>query len=82
MHCAKGTDVHTFLTTLQYKCEELAAAGVSITDCDYQCTVLCGISDELIRFASGLLSSAWLINSSAPIDTDTLIITSVKRLSA
>ena len=35
MKCQKGEDVRVFLTNLRYKREELAAAGVSITDRDY-----------------------------------------------
>ena len=73
MHCTKGADVRAFLSTLCYKCEELAAAGVIITKCDYLHTVLRGIPDELAKFASGLLLSTHLVNSLATIDTDTLI---------
>ena len=73
MRCIKGGDIRAFLSTLRYKREELAAAGVSITDRDYLRTVLRGIPDELAKFASGLLSSARLVNSSTTIDTDTLI---------
>lgn len=40
MCCEKGVDVQAFLMSLQYKCEELVVAGVSITDRDYQRTVL------------------------------------------
>ena len=35
MHCAKGVDVHVFLTSLHYKREELAAMGVLITQKEY-----------------------------------------------
>jgi len=73
MHCTKGADVRAFLSTLRYKRKELAAAGVTITECDYLRTVLHGIPDKLAKFASGLLSSARLVNSSATINTDTLI---------
>ena len=40
MCCEKEGDVRAFLMSLQYKCEELVVAGVSITDRDYQCTIL------------------------------------------
>ena len=73
MKCPKGGDVRTFLTSLRSKCEELAAAGVKITDRDYQRTVLWGILEELAKFASGLLSAAHLINATKTIETDTLI---------
>jgi gag-polypeptide of LTR copia-type/Zinc knuckle len=73
MRCTKGTDVRTFLTTLRYKHKELAVVGITITDRDYQRTVLRGIPDGLATFASLLLSSARLFNSPATIDTDSLI---------
>jgi hypothetical protein len=72
MRCAKGSDVHVFLMSLQYKCEELAAAGVSISDKEYQRMVLKGIPEELARFASGLLSSARIFLTPA-VDIKTLI---------
>ena len=40
MHCAKGGDVREFLANLCYKKEELAAAGVHITDKEYERTIL------------------------------------------
>jgi hypothetical protein len=80
MHCVKGADIHTFLSNLQYKCKELAAAGVNITDHNYQWTVLCSIPDELTKFASGLLLSACIVSPSATINTDTLINHICKKL--
>ncbi len=73
MRCTKGGDVRAFLGSLRYKCEELAAAGVHITNKEYQRTVLKGIPEELARFASGLLSSARLVHRASSIDTETLI---------
>ena len=73
MRCQKGEDVRVFLTNLWYKREELAAAGVLITDRDYQRTVLRGITEELARFASAILSSARIFGSSSTVDTETLI---------
>lgn len=73
MHCPKGRDVQAFLTSLTYKREELAAAGVTISDKDYECTVLKGIPDELARHAAHLLGSACLTDPNAIVDTNTLI---------
>jgi hypothetical protein len=73
MRCAKGADVREFLTSLCYKHEELAAAGVLITDEDYKRTILRGIPAELGTFASQLLSAAALISKSAPVDLDALV---------
>jgi hypothetical protein len=71
MACVKGEDVRVFLTALRYKCEELAAAGVQITQKEYQHTVLKSLPDELAEFASQLLSSMW--HSGFALDTDTLV---------
>jgi len=73
MCCTKGGDVHAFLGSLRYKREELAAAGVHITNKEYQRTVLKGILEELACFALGLLSSARLVHRASSIDTETLI---------
>ena len=73
MRCPKGGDIRTFLTSLRYKREELAAAGVRITDKDYQCTILRGIPEELARFASQIMTSACLAFRATQIDTNALI---------
>ena len=73
MRCAKGGDVREFLASLCCKREELAAAGVSVTDKECERTILRGIPSELATFVSHLLSSALIIQRSAPIDLDALI---------
>ena len=73
MRCAKGGDVRDFLASLCCKREELAAAGVSVTEKEYERTILRGIPSELATFASHLLSSALIIKSTAPINLDALI---------
>ena len=40
MTCPMGGNVLAFLTDLCYKCEELVAVGVRITEKEYQCTLL------------------------------------------
>ena len=72
MHCPKGGNVRTFLTSVRNKREELASVGVTITHWDYQRTVLKGIPEELAEFAAQLLTSA-RVNHSPAVDTDTLI---------
>jgi hypothetical protein len=64
MTCPKGGNVRR---------EVLAAAGVHITDKEYQRTLLRGIPDELARFASQLLSATRLVHHASTVDTDTLI---------
>ena len=73
MRCSKGGDMQEFLANLCYKCEELAAAGVSVTEKEYEHTILRGIPNELVTFASHLLSSAQIIRSSAAVDLDALV---------
>jgi hypothetical protein len=73
MHCTKGGDVWAFLTGLRYKHKELTATSVTITDWDYQCTVLRGIPNDLANFACGLLLAMCIINPLAPVDVDMLI---------
>ena len=73
MRCPKDGDVRTFLTSVRYKREELAAAGVRVTNRDYQRTVLRGIPEELAKFASQLLAAARLTRQQSVVDTDTLI---------
>jgi hypothetical protein len=73
MRCTKGGDVREFLSSLCYKREELAAAGVVVTEKEYKRTILCGIPSDLATFASHLLSSALIVHSSASINIDALI---------
>ena len=73
MRCAKGEDIQTFLASLCYKKEELAAAGVQVSKKEYERTILRGIPDELTTFASHLLSLALIVHGAAKIDLDTLI---------
>lgn len=72
MRCAKGGDVREFLGNLCYKKEELAAAGVVITDKEYERTILRGIPSELATFASHLLSSALIVHNASSINIDAL----------
>ena len=73
MRCVKGEDIQKFLADLCYKREELAAAGVQVTDKEYEHTILQGIPSELVTFASHLLSSALIAHGAAHIDLDALI---------
>ena len=73
MHCVKGEDVWEFLDSLCCKREDLAAAGVSVTDDEYKHTILQGISGKLITFVSHLLSLALIVHSTSKINLDTLI---------
>ena len=72
MCCPRGGDVRPFLTSMRNKHEELAAAGIAITQKDYQHTMLKGIPEELAKFAAQLLSSV-SINVRPIVDTNVLI---------
>jgi len=71
MRCPKGGDIRTFLTTLCCKKEELTAAGVHVMQKEYQRTILKSLPDELTKFATLLLSNAWISNQ--VVGTETLI---------
>jgi hypothetical protein len=71
MQCTKGMDAQVFLTSLRYKQEELAAAGIQVSPREYECTMLKSLLDELAKFAAQALNSAH--HSGHPLDTDTLI---------
>jgi hypothetical protein len=73
MHCPKAGNICMFLTSLHYKCEELVAMGVCVTNKEYQHTILHGIPKELAKFASQLLLSTKLVHNIMVINTDTLI---------
>ena len=73
MCCAKGGDVREYLGNLCYKQEELAAAGVHITNKEYEHTILRGIPNNLVTFASHITSSALLVHGATFISTDALI---------
>ena len=73
MQCVKGEDVRVFLTSLCCRRDELATAGVQVSEKEYERTILQGISSELVTFALHLLSLALIVHSTTKIDLDTLI---------
>ena len=60
MQCPKGGDVHAFLSSLTKQHNELLAAGVTISNKDFECTVLNGIPGPLAAYASQFLGQARL----------------------
>ncbi len=73
MRCAKGEDVREFLASLCYKKEVLAAAGVPVTEKEYQRIILHGIPSELATFASQILFSALILYNATSVNIDALI---------
>ena len=57
MRCPKGGDVREFLTSLKKRRHELKAAGVTVTEPEYERTVLNGITEPLTSYASLTMSS-------------------------
>ena len=72
MRCTKGGNVREFLASLGCKREELAAAGVTVTEKEYERTILRGIPGELATFASHLMSSALIVHGAKSINLDAL----------
>jgi hypothetical protein len=72
MCCAKGIDIREFLNSLQYKKEELAAVGITVTNKEYERTILRGIPSKLVTFVSQLLSSTLILNQTVSVNLDAL----------
>ena len=68
MHCARGGDIREFLASLSYKKETLAAAGVYVMEREHERTILRGIPSELATFASTILVTAQVSNTSTDLD--------------
>jgi hypothetical protein len=64
MCCSKGGKIWPFLMSMCNKHKELVATGISITNMDYQHTMLKSIHEELAKFAAQLLSSVCLNHQS------------------
>ena len=60
MQCPKGGDVRAFLESLKMRRNELEAAGVTITEAEFEHTVLRAIPDWLASYTSQLLGNAIL----------------------
>src|SRR5712671_7363540 len=67
MHCPKNGDVRAFLQSLILKWQELAVTGAPVSDAKYQRTILCGIPDDLARFASQLLATGGVFSSASTV---------------
>ena len=75
MRCPKGGNVWEYLTSLKMKRYELKAAEVSVTDTEYQHTILKGVPDVLADYAAQTLSMLWLAvkYTSMPVDMSDVI---------
>src|SRR5260221_2631606 len=60
MQCMKGGNIRAFLENLELKPNELTAAGVTITDMEFEFTVLWGIPNWLATYTSQLLGTTIL----------------------
>jgi len=57
MRCLKGSDIREFLTSLKKRRHELTAAGVTVTEPEYKCTIIHGLPDPLLAYASQTMGS-------------------------
>jgi hypothetical protein len=51
MHCLRGGDICAFLTSLRMKRNQIKATGVTVSDNDFEQTVLQSLPDKLAKFA-------------------------------
>ena len=73
MRCPHGGDVCAFLGSMRVKREELAAAGITMSDKEYRSAIIKSLPDEMSKFASGLLTAARVIQPTNSIDPNILI---------
>jgi hypothetical protein len=73
LRCSSVSEVWTFLGQMRVKRKELVAVRVEVTGKEYQSAILKSILEEMSKFASGLLTSAWMFAPSAKVDPDILI---------
>src|SRR6266581_611304 len=75
MKCPKGGDVREFLEGLRSRRHHLCSISVTVTDTEYQRTVLHGILDSLTAFASQMLNSLDIASTytQKPVDMSRLI---------
>jgi len=75
MKCPKGGDVREFITGLKTQRHQLRAIGVTITDVEYERTILRGIPDSLATYASRTLTSFRIASryTNKPVDMSELI---------
>jgi hypothetical protein len=71
--CSSMSEVWTFLGQMCVKCEELVAVGVEVTGKEYQSAILKSIPEEMFKFASSLLTSAWMFAPGMKVDPNILI---------
>jgi hypothetical protein len=73
MRCPRGGDVRSFLGSMRVKREELAAVGVKMADKEYRSAIIKSLLEEMLKFASGLLTAARVLTPTTSIDPDVLI---------
>ena len=56
----KGGNIQEFLNSLKKRCHKLKVAGVTITEQEYEHTILHGLPEPLPAYAFQTMSSLWL----------------------
>jgi len=57
MWCPKGGNIREFLSSLKKQCHELTAAGITVTEPEYKCTIIHRVPDPLSAYASQMMGS-------------------------
>jgi hypothetical protein len=63
MCCLRGGNVQAFLMSLRTKCNEIQAAGVMVSNEEYERMILQSIPGELAKFASNAQNAAKISNT-------------------
>ena len=75
MKCPRNTDIWEFLNKMSTKRHELEVISVTVSDIDYQCTILRSLPNHLLAYASNTLMTLSLTSevTGNPIDMDKLL---------
>jgi hypothetical protein len=75
MKCPKGGNIREFLNNLSTKRHELKAIGITVTDIDYQCTILRSMPTSVSAYASNILTTLTIMSevTRKPVDMEKLL---------
>ena len=75
MKCPRNTNVREFLNEMSTKRHKLEAIGVTVSDINYRCTILCSLPNHLSAYASNTLMTLSLTSevTGNPINMDKLL---------
>src|SRR6266404_5476034 len=82
MCCPKGRNICKFLGQMRVKWEELAAVRVMMTEKEYHSAIIKSLPEDMVKFASSMLSTTHMLNPSKDIDANLLISVAAACLAA